>query len=53
MAPRPRANGVDTDASMSDAPEHPHAEEMVVLSINMASLGNLFDVMANPIAGGR
>ncbi|RFU79155.1 iswi chromatin-remodeling complex atpase isw2 [Trichoderma arundinaceum] len=30
MAPRPRANGVDTDASMSDAPEHPHAEEMDV-----------------------
>ncbi|PTB46392.1 hypothetical protein M441DRAFT_75240 [Trichoderma asperellum CBS 433.97] len=30
MAPRPRSNGVDTDASMSDAPEHPHAEEMEV-----------------------
>ncbi|KAM0255472.1 hypothetical protein ACHAQJ_005699 [Trichoderma viride] len=31
MAPRPRANGVDTDASMSDAPEHHHAaEEMEV-----------------------
>ncbi|GFP52172.1 hypothetical protein ACSS6W_003810 [Trichoderma asperelloides] len=30
MAPRPRSNGVDTDASMSDAPEHPHAEEMDV-----------------------
>lgn len=33
MAPRPRANGVDTDASMSDAPEHPHVEEMVSSSI--------------------
>lgn len=30
MAPRPRANGVDTDASMSDAPEQPHVEEMDV-----------------------
>ncbi|KAM0454670.1 hypothetical protein ACHAPV_005579 [Trichoderma viride] len=30
MAPRPRSNGVDTDASMSDAPEQPRAEEMEV-----------------------
>ncbi|KAL6859638.1 SNF2 family N-terminal domain-containing protein [Trichoderma novae-zelandiae] len=30
MAPRPRANGVDTDASMSDAPEQPQVEEMDV-----------------------
>ncbi|KAH7011914.1 SWI/SNF family of DNA-dependent ATPase [Ilyonectria destructans] len=30
MAPRSRANAVDTDASMSDAPEHRQVEEMEV-----------------------
>ncbi|KAI8718665.1 SWI/SNF family of DNA-dependent ATPase [Fusarium sp. LHS14.1] len=30
MAPRSRANAVDTDASMSDAPEHRQEEEMEV-----------------------
>ncbi|KAM5352220.1 hypothetical protein ACJ41O_004943 [Fusarium nematophilum] len=30
MAPRSRANAVDTDASMSDAPEHRQGEEMEV-----------------------
>ncbi|KAK5987444.1 ISWI chromatin-remodeling complex ATPase ISW2 [Cladobotryum mycophilum] len=30
MAPRSKATGLDTDASMSDAPEHQQAEEMVV-----------------------
>ncbi|POR38007.1 ISWI chromatin-remodeling complex ATPase ISW2, partial [Tolypocladium paradoxum] len=30
MAPRPRASGVDTDASMSDAPDYHRGEEMEV-----------------------
>ncbi|KAI9900202.1 hypothetical protein N3K66_004464 [Trichothecium roseum] len=30
MAPRSRANGADTDASMSDAPDRPHTDEVEV-----------------------
>lgn len=31
MAPRPRASGADTDASMSDAPDYHRGDEMVRL----------------------
>lgn len=34
MAPRSRANAVDTDASMSDAQEHRQAEDMVSFFIH-------------------